>query len=70
MIRLAEGSPFQTDKALPPQVLKDLQEKYGFDQPMVLREPVHDQAGVGQPGLTDDDGVGAVHGFREWRLAK
>ena len=34
VIRLAEGSPFQTDRALPPQVLKDLQEKYGFDQPM------------------------------------
>ncbi len=34
VIRLAEGSPFQTDKALPPQVLKDLEEKYGFDQPI------------------------------------
>lgn len=34
VIRLAEGSPFQTDKALPPQVLKDLQAKYGFDKPI------------------------------------
>lgn len=34
VIRLAEGSPFQTDKAVPPQVLKDLQAKYGFDQPI------------------------------------
>ena len=34
VIRMAEGSPFQTDRALPPQVLNDLNAKYGFDQPM------------------------------------
>lgn len=34
VIRLAEGSPFQTDRALPPQVEKNLEAKYGFDQPL------------------------------------
>lgn len=37
VIRLAEGSPFQTDKALPPQVLKDLEAKYGFDKPIIYQ---------------------------------
>ena len=32
IIRLAPGSPFSAEKALPPEVLKDLQEKYGFDK--------------------------------------
>lgn len=32
VIRLAPGSPFSSEKALPPEVLKDLQEKYGFDK--------------------------------------
>jgi len=32
IIRLAPGSPFSSEKALPPEVLKDLQEKYGFDK--------------------------------------
>ncbi len=32
IIRLAPGSPFSSEKALPPQVLEDLKEKYGFDK--------------------------------------
>ena len=32
IIRLAPGSPFSSEKALSPEVLKDLREKYGFDK--------------------------------------
>ena len=32
IIRLAPGSPFSSEKALPPEVLQDLKEKYGFDK--------------------------------------
>lgn len=41
VIRLAEGSPFQTDRALPPQVQKQLEEKYGFDQPLYTQYLVY-----------------------------
>lgn len=34
LIRFAPGSPFSTEKALPPEVLKDLEAKYGFDKPV------------------------------------
>ena len=32
IIRLAPGSPFSSEKALPPEVLQDLKEQYGFDK--------------------------------------
>ena len=34
VIRLAPGSPFSTERAVPPEVLKDLEEHYGFNKPM------------------------------------
>lgn len=34
LIRLAPGSPFSTERAVPPEVLADLQAKYGFDKPL------------------------------------
>jgi oligopeptide transport system permease protein len=34
VIRLAPGSPFASERAVPPEVLQDLQTKYGFDRPM------------------------------------
>lgn len=37
VIRLAKGSPFNSEKALPPQVMQDLQEKYGFDKGMATQ---------------------------------
>lgn len=32
LIRFAPGSPFASEKAVPPEVLQDLEEKYGFDK--------------------------------------
>lgn len=37
VIRLAPGSPFSSDRAVPPEVLADLEARYGFDK------PVHEQ---------------------------
>jgi len=37
VIRLAKGSPFNSEKALPPQVMQDLKEKYGFDKGMATQ---------------------------------
>lgn len=34
VIRLAPGSPFSSERAVPPEVLKDLEEHYGFNKPM------------------------------------
>jgi oligopeptide transport system permease protein len=34
VIRLAPGSPFSQERAVPPEVLKDLEEHYGFNKPM------------------------------------
>src|SRR5262245_40507476 len=34
VIRLAPGSPFSSERAVPPEVLKDLEAHYGFDRPM------------------------------------
>ncbi len=35
VIRLAPGRPFASERALPPEVLRDLEAKYGFDRPML-----------------------------------
>jgi oligopeptide transport system permease protein len=35
IIRLAPGSPFASERALPPEVLRDLEVKYGFDRPLL-----------------------------------
>jgi oligopeptide transport system permease protein len=35
IIRLAPGSPFASERALPPEVLRDLEAKYGFDRPLL-----------------------------------
>lgn len=37
VIRLAPGSPFSTERAIPPEVLADLEAKYGFDQPVLTQ---------------------------------
>lgn len=34
VIRLAPGSPFESERGIPPEVLVDLKAKYGFDQPL------------------------------------
>lgn len=34
VIRLAPGSPFSSERAVPKEVLADLEAKYGFDQPL------------------------------------
>lgn len=34
VIRLAPGSPFSSERAVPEEVLRDLQAHYGFDQPL------------------------------------
>ena len=35
IIRLSPGSPFTSERAIPPEVLQDLEEKYGFDKPLL-----------------------------------
>ena len=37
VIRLAPGSPFASERALPPEVLRDLEAKYGFDRPLLAQ---------------------------------
>ena len=37
VIRLAPGSPFSSERAVPPEVLQDLKAKYGFDQPLTVQ---------------------------------
>lgn len=37
LIRFAPGSPFTNEKALPPEVVKDLEAKYGFDKPVPIQ---------------------------------
>jgi oligopeptide transport system permease protein len=37
IIRLAPGSPFASERALPPEVLRDLEAKYGFDRPLLAQ---------------------------------
>ena len=39
VIRLAPGSPFESERGVPPEVLVDLKTKYGFDRPL------HEQLG-------------------------
>lgn len=34
MMRLAPGNPFSSDRALPPEVLANIEAKYGFDKPI------------------------------------
>jgi oligopeptide transport system permease protein len=34
VIRLAPGSPFSSERGIPPEVVKDLMARYGFDRPM------------------------------------
>jgi oligopeptide transport system permease protein len=34
VIRLAPGSPFSSERSVPPEVLADLERAYGFDRPM------------------------------------
>ena len=37
IIRLAPGSPFTSERAIPPEVLADLEAKYGFDRPLMAQ---------------------------------
>lgn len=40
-----------------------------FHQAVIFRQPVDDQAGIGEPGQPGDDGAGGLHGgeYRGWR---
>jgi oligopeptide transport system permease protein len=52
VIRLAPGSPFSTERGIPPEVLVDLKAQYGFDRPVheqlyrYLRALVHGDLGL------------------------
>ena len=35
VIRLAPGSPFESERGIPPEVLVDLKAQYGFDRPLI-----------------------------------
>jgi oligopeptide transport system permease protein len=35
VIRLAPGSPFESERGIPPEVLVDLKARYGFDRPLI-----------------------------------
>jgi oligopeptide transport system permease protein len=37
IIRLTPGSPFSSERSAPPEVIADLEAKYGFDQPLPLQ---------------------------------
>lgn len=37
LIRIAPGGPFDEDKALPPEVLANLEAKYNLDQPLIVQ---------------------------------
>jgi oligopeptide transport system permease protein len=37
VIRLAPGSPFASERGIPPEVLHDLEVKYGFDKPLPMQ---------------------------------
>ena len=37
LMRLAPGSPFTTERALPPQVLANIEARYGLDQPIAMQ---------------------------------
>lgn len=37
LVRLAPGGPFSSEKAVPPEVLKALEEKYQLDQPVAMQ---------------------------------
>ena len=34
LVRLAPGSPFSSEREIPPEVLRELDAKYGFDRPL------------------------------------
>ena len=37
IMRLAPGGPFMSEKAIPPEIMANLQAKYGLDQPLVVQ---------------------------------
>src|SRR5436190_22084256 len=37
MMRAAPGSPFENERKLPPEILKNVQAKYGFDRPLIVQ---------------------------------
>ena len=37
IMRLAPGGPFMSEKAIPPEILANLQAKYGLDQPLLVQ---------------------------------
>jgi len=37
LMRLAPGGPFTSEKPLPPQVLANIEAKYGLDQPWLVQ---------------------------------
>lgn len=41
IIRLAPGNPFSSERAIPPEVLRDLQAKYGFDRPLLAQYGIY-----------------------------
>src|SRR5579859_6934985 len=37
MMRAAPGNPFSTDRKLPPEILKNVEAKFGMDKPLVVQ---------------------------------
>ena len=37
IMRLAPGGPFLSEKAIPPEIMANLQAKYGLDQPLLVQ---------------------------------
>ena len=37
LIRMAPGGPFDAEKAVPPEVLKSLNERYNLDAPVIVQ---------------------------------
>ncbi len=37
LVRMAPGGPFASERALPPEILKNLEAKYGLDQPPLVQ---------------------------------
>ena len=37
MMRAAPGSPFDMDRKLPPEIMKSVEAKYGFDRPLIVQ---------------------------------
>ena len=66
VIRLAPGSPFTSERGIPPEVMVDLQAKYGFDRPLPEQLGRY-LSGLLHGDLGPVDQVPAAHGQRDHR---